>query len=71
MSRRFRFSQNPTNLSGTLHKYVSTFTTMVYRRLLLEKGRTEALDKSCNVMKVHISCKIFFTANRTMYEILT
>jgi hypothetical protein len=48
MSRRFRFSQNPTKASGTLHKYVSTFTTMVYRRVIHEKGGAEALDKSCN-----------------------
>ena len=42
---------------------------MVYRRVPLEEGGTEALNKSCNVMKVHISCKIFFTTNRTIYEI--
>jgi len=38
MSRRFRFSQNQIKVWGTLHKYVSTFTTMVYRQVLLEKG---------------------------------
>jgi hypothetical protein len=48
MSRRFRFSQNPTKVSGTLHKHVSSFTTMVYRRVILENGGAKALDNSCN-----------------------
>jgi len=61
MSRRFRFSQNPTNLSDTLYKYVSTFTTMVYRRVLLEKGGAEALGKSCNGNEsIHFLQNIFY-----------
>jgi hypothetical protein len=61
MSRRFRFNQNPTKVSGTLHKHVSSFTTTVYRRVILEKGGVEALDKSCdNNEIIHFMQNIYY-----------